>query len=171
MDFNEVLNKRYSVRLYSNDPVEDEKLDEVIAAGMMAPTAKNTQSQRIYVLKSAEAIEKIRSVCKSAYNAPIVLCFTAAREDVFRNPFEDDFNSGHQDCSIVATYMMLKAAELGLGTVWVNHFPRKEVRELFSIPENEEIVLLMPLGYPDENSVPSPRHSESKKAEEVVKVL
>ena len=168
MELDEVIRGRYSVRNYSDIKIEDEVMAQVIEAGMMAPTAKNSQRQRVYVLCSDEAIEKIRSVCKSAYNAPAVLCFTAEGSEVYRNPFEDNFNSGHQDCAIVATHMMLKAYELGLGTVWVNHFPRARVRELFEIPESEEIVLLMPIGYPAEESVPSPRHAESKKAEEVV---
>ena len=171
MGLDEIIKSRYSVRNYSDKPVEKETFDRIIEAGMLAPTAKNTQAQRIYILCSPEAVAKIRSVCRSAYNAPAVMCFTAKRDEVFRNPFEDNFNSGHQDCSIVATHMMLKAYELGLGTVWVNHFPRQQVRELFEIPEDEEIVLLMPIGYPAAESVPSPRHSESKKPEEVVKFL
>ena len=171
MELSEVIRNRYSVRQYADKEIPEEVIAQVIEAGMLAPTAKNSQAHRVYVIKSAEGIEKIRNLCRSAYNAPAVLCFTACDDEVYRNPFEEGFNSGHQDCSIVATHMMLKAYELGLGTCWVNHFPRAEVRARFAIPENEEIVLLMPIGYPAEDSQPSPRHAESKTVEEIVKYL
>lgn len=168
MELDEVIRGRYSVRDYSDRKIEDEVMAQVIEAGMLAPTAKNSQRQRVYVVCSDDKIAKLRAACRCAYNAPAVLCFTAENSEVYYNPFEETFNSGHQDCSIVATHMMLKAYELGLGTCWVNHYSRARVRELLDIPESEEIVLLMPIGYPAEDSVPAPRHSESKKAEEVV---
>jgi len=73
MNFLELIEKRYSVRNYSDKPLEQEKLDIILEAGRLAPTAVNEQPQRIFVLKSEEALSKVRSICRYAFNAPVVL--------------------------------------------------------------------------------------------------
>ena len=80
MDFFELTKARYSVRKYADRPVEQDKLDKILAAGANAPTAKNQQPQRIYVLQSAEAIEKIRGITRCAFDAPVVLLVCGDRE-------------------------------------------------------------------------------------------
>ena len=112
MDFFELTKARYSVRKYADRPVEQDKLDKILAAGANAPTAKNQQPQRIYVLQSAEAIEKIRGITRCAFDAPVVLLVCGDREAAWVNPFNGR-NSAEMDCSIVTTQMMLQAQELG----------------------------------------------------------
>ena len=171
MEFQEVLNQRYSVRMYEERPVEEEKLRKVLEAGHMAPTAKNIQPHRVYVLSSPEALEKIRSLTRCAFNAPVVLMVSVNADEEYHCMFDEGVVSGEEDAAIVSTYMMLEAANQGLGTCWVNYFPHAETAEAFGLPENERLVLLMPVGYPAENSVPSANHTKKRPFDEIVKVL
>lgn len=170
MELLELMKKRYSVRKYSDRAVEDEKLQKILEAGRLAPTAKNNQPQKIYVVKSEEAIRKIREINRCAYDAPVVLIVAIDKEKEWHSDMEEGISSGQQDASIVATHMMLMAANLGLGTVWVDWFDHKKTREEFAA-ENEEVIMIMPLGYPAEDSVPSANHESRKSLEEMVKVL
>ena len=171
MELQKVLKERYSVRIYDSRPIEDEKLTRILEAGNAAPTAKNQQPQRIYVLKSEEAIQKIRAITRCAFNAPVVLIFAYDAEAQWRNPFEKEIVSGQQDVSIVATQVMLAAWDEGIGSCWVNYFPNSEVEKAFELPENEKVVLLMPLGYPAPEAGVSPHHGKRKPLEDTVKTL
>lgn len=167
MEFNQLVHDRYSVRKYADRPVEEDRLQAVLAAGASAPTAKNQQPQRIYVLESPEALAKIRAITRCAFNAPAVLLICGDRQAAWTNPFNDR-NSAEMDCSIVTTQMMLQAAALGLGTCWVCWFDTEEVRRAFAIPEEQEVFALLPLGYPAEDSHPSGSHASRKPLEETV---
>ena len=167
MELLELAKARYSVRKFAEKPVDEEKLQKVLAAGACAPTAKNQQPQKIYVLESEDAIEKIRGITRCAFNAPVVLMVCGCKDQAWVNPFNDR-SSAEMDCSIVTTQMMLQAQELGLGTCWVCWFDTKQTKEAFNIPENEEVFALLPLGYPAESSHPSSMHDSRKALEETV---
>ena len=167
MELLELAKARYSVRKFAEKPVEEEKLQKVLAAGACAPTAKNQQPQKIYVLESEDAIGKIRGITRCAFNAPVVLMVCGCKDQAWVNPFNDR-SSAEMDCSIVTTQMMLQAQELGLGTCWVCWFDTKQTKEAFNIPENEEVFALLPLGYPAESSHPSSMHDSRKALEETV---
>ncbi|MCR5359318.1 MAG: nitroreductase family protein [Thermoguttaceae bacterium] len=171
MEFIELAKKRFSVRKYSDKPVEREKLDLVIEAGRVAPTAKNLQPQRIYVVESAEGLAKIDELTPCRFGAGIVFIFTKNTDEEWTNPLEAGVRAGVEDVSIVATHMMLEAEDLGLGTCWVNYFPNSELEKAFGLPKNERSVLLMPLGYPAPDAAPGPNHATSKKADEFVKFI
>lgn len=72
------------------------------------------------------------------------------------------------DGSIIATHMMLQAAELGLGTTWVGHFDPSAIRNAFSIPTNLEPICLLPLGYPSNDAKPNPNHQKRKDISQTV---
>ena len=167
MNFLELTKERYSVRKYADKPVEQDKLEKILAAGATAPTAKNLQPQRIYVLESPEALEKIRGITRCAFNAPVVLMVCGDKEEAWVNPFNGR-SSAEMDCSIVTTQMMLQAQELGLGTCWVCWFDTALTKQTFNIPENEEVFALLPLGYPAESSHPSAMHDSRKPLDETV---
>ena len=171
MDFETLARSRFSVRDYRSDPIEPEKLQKILEAGRIAPTAKNDQPWRVYVLQSPTALEKIRAVTRCAFNAPVVLLFVYDEDAVWKSPLEPGFNAGHQDVSIVATHVMLRAWELGIGSCWVNYFPNSQAEAAFGLPENEKCLLLLPLGYPAEGAEPSPRHFEKKPLESLVREL
>lgn len=154
MDFLELAKARYSVRKYSDKQIEQEKLDKILEAGNVAPTAVNYQPQRIYVLQSEEALARAKELCPCTYDAPTVLMIAYDDNKDWDNPKQEGIHSGEQDVSIVATHMMLEAWNLGVASCWVNLFPNDELAKAFDLPENEKIVLLMPLGYAAEEAKP-----------------
>ena len=107
MGFTELARMRYSVRDYSDEPVSDADLEKIIEAGMLAPTGKNNQPQRIYVIRSPEGIAKARSLSKMAFNAPVVLMVSYKKDEAWVCPFNGR-TIGETDVAIVSTHMMLK---------------------------------------------------------------
>ena len=122
MDFLELAAERYSVRSYSDKPVEQEKIDRILKAAQLAPTAVNFQPQMIYVLKSETAMAKINRLCRCIYGAPLVFLICSDERKTWKSQTERGYSSGEMDCSIVCTHMMLEAWEQGLGSVWVRLF-------------------------------------------------
>ena len=171
MEYETLIRERYSVRKYAPTPIEDEKLARIVEAGWLAPTGHNDQPQRIYVLRSEEAIARIRGICRCAFDAPVVLMVTMNRDEQWKNPLEPGQASGIEDASIAATQMMLEAWNLGIGSCWVNYIPYTQVHEAFGLPEEEELVLIMPIGYPAEGAHPARIHFETKPLEAMVKYL
>lgn len=154
MDFLQLAADRYSVRSFSDRPIEQEKMDKILKAGQLAPTAVNFQPQKVYILKSREAIQKVRSVTRFVYDAPVVLLFCADMLKVWKSPMEPGYNTGEMDVSIVCTHMMLETWELGIGSVWVRGFDARNVAKVFDLPENIKPVCLLPIGYLGEDFVP-----------------
>lgn len=170
MEFKEVIRSRYSCRKYSNREVEAEKLAAILEAGRLAPTAKNLQEQRIYVLQSEGALDKIDSVTPCRFGAPIVIAVAFDKNNVYTYPGEKK-SSGDEDATIVATHMILAAADEGLGSCWLNRFDPQWTAELLGLPENEEIVMLMDIGYAADDAAPSPMHEKRKDISETVRFL
>lgn len=167
MHFNDLAAKRYSVRKFSTQEVEKEKLEYVLRAGQLAPTAVNFQPQRILVITDRQARARLRECTSYHFNAPVALLVCCQREEAWIRPY-DKKNSGEIDCSIVTTQMMLAAADIGLGTTWVMYFDPARIREAFALPDALEPVALLVMGYPAEDAAPSPKHSQRKALEETV---
>ena len=155
MNLDEIFEKRYSARKYTDKKVEKELLEKVLDAGRIAPTAVNKQPQRFYVIESKEAIEKLDKVTKMRYGAQTVILICSDMDEVWKSKYEEGYTTSDMDISIVTTYMMLKATELGLGTVWVRAFDSKEVKEEFNLPENIKPICMMPIGYVAEDCKPN----------------
>ncbi len=168
MEFMEVVKERYSCRSYGGRPVEPEALAEILEAGRLAPTAKNLQEQRIYVVESPEGLAKIDTLTRCRYNAGTVLIVAFDKNSVFTYP-GGKWDSGIEDVSIVTTHMMLAAKNAGVDSTWLNLIDPDEVKAVFGIPENEEVLCLLNLGYPDENAEPSQNHFTRKDLSETVK--
>ena len=158
MTFQELAHARYSVRSFRDAPIEKEKLDLILEAGRVAPTACNFQPQKIYVAKSAEAREKLASVCRCTFGAPVILVVCYDRERDWKNKLMPGYESGETDAAIVCTHMMLQAFELGIGSCWVGYFNPKTVAETLGLPENITVSALLPMGYPAEDAQPLPLH-------------
>ena len=171
MDFMELAKARYSVRKYKDIKLTKEQIDRLLAVSNLAPTGKNNQPHRIYVLQSDEALEKINEITPCAFRAPVVFMFTYNKDEVFLYPGAEMVSSGAEDVSIVATHIMLEAADLGVGSCWVNFFEPAKAKELFNLPDNEVPVLLMPLGYPAEGIAPLENHMKKKALDQTVKYL
>lgn len=171
MTFMELAKKRYSVRKFSDKPIEAEKMEAILEAGRVAPTGHNYQPYRVYVLQSPEALEKIRGLTRCAFNAPVVLMVTVRKDEEWVNPFEHSIRAGEQDASIVATHMMFEAWELGIGSCWVNFFPVSKTADAFGLERNEVPLLLLPIGYAAAGTQPAPLHTQRRSNEELVTVL
>ena len=171
MDLLKLMEERYSVRDYQDRPVEDEKIEKILRAAQVAPTAANRQPVRVYMLSSDGALAKIRSLTRCAFNAPVVFMLAYDKEQDWKNSREPGVHSGQQDVSIVATHMMLEAWSLGIGSCWVNAFPNTEAERAFGLPERERVVLLMPMGYAAPGAEPSAMHFSNKSVEEMVERL
>lgn len=170
MEFKEVVRNRYSCKKYSDRQVEPEKLTAILEAGRLAPTAKNLQEQHIYVLQSAEALAKLDQVTPCRYGAPVVLVVAFDRNNVFTYPGEKR-DSGVEDATIVATHLILAAADAGVDSCWVNYFDPDKAAALLGLPENEEVLMVMDLGYAAEGAGPLPNHSSRKALSETVTYL
>ena len=168
MDFMTLAQQRYSCRSYSPEKVEKEKLDKILQAGFYAPTAKNNQPQRILVLRSEEAIEKLRKCTPCHYNCSTALIVSYDKTVCFERGF-DGKKSGDIDASIVTTHMMLQAFELGVCSTWLMFFKPDEVRKEFNLPENYEPSAILVLGYPADDCKISDQHYQCAPAETLVK--
>ena len=171
MNFMELAKTRYSVRKFDDRPIKKETLDLILEAGNVAPTGCNYQPQRIYVVQSEEKIANLNELSRCIFGAKTVLLFTYNKDEDWKNPLENGIHSGVQDVSIVATHIMLEAWELGVGTCWVNYFTNSRLEKELGLPENERAVLLMPMGYPAEDSVPLKLHDELKNIDETVRFI
>ena len=167
MEFTEVIQKRYSCKRYSGESVPEKALDAVLAAGRLAPTAKNLQEQRIYVLQSPESLAMADRITPCRYGAPTVLVVAYDRDNVFTYP-GGTRDSGAEDMAIVACHMMLAAANEGLGSCWINYFDPQQAAEELGLPDNEEPVLMLDLGFPGEGGGPLPNNSKRKPLSETV---
>lgn len=167
MEFKEVIKRRYSCKKFSDKAVESEKLAAILEAGRLAPTAKNAQEQRIYVLQSAEALAKLDSFTPCRYGASTVIVVAFDKNNVFTYPGEKR-DSGVEDATIVATHMILAAADEGLDTCWINYFDPKKAAEALGLPENEEVLMVMDIGYAAEGTKPLANHESRKPLSETV---
>ncbi|WP_407410170.1 nitroreductase family protein [Methanobrevibacter sp.] len=168
-DFLKLACERYSVRQYSNKPIEDEKLEKILKAGQVAPTAANRQPQRVFVIKSEESLEKLRFFTPFCYNAPIVLMMCYDRN--VSGKAIDGHDSGIVDATIALTHMMLEAYDLGIGSVWVRGYDSRILERIFNLPENLVSVALLPIGYPSQNSKPIQLHYNNISIEDMVTYL
>lgn len=170
MEFKEVIRSRYSCKKYSDRSVEPEKLNAILEAGRLAPTAKNLQEQHVYVVQSAEGLAKIDSVTPCRYGAPTVLVVAFDKHNVFTYPGEKR-DSGVEDATIVATQMILAAADEGVNSCWINYFDPEKMAEALGLPENEEVLMVMDLGYAAEGAGPLAGHCSRKLLSETVSYL
>ena len=171
MDFLELCKTRYSVRSFSQKPVESDKLKRILEAGRLAPTAKNCQSQRIFALQSEEALAKVRAATRMAFDAPVVLMVCYDEEQSYKNTADTHFrgyDGGEVDAAIVVSEMMMEATELGLGTLWARGFDSQKLYDAFPEIANLHLVCLLDIGYPAEGCTPSERHSLRKPLEQTV---
>lgn len=170
MEFTEVVKNRFSCKKYSDRPVEEAKLAEILEAGRVAPTAKNLQEQRIYVVRSEEALQKIDAATPCRYGAPVCLVVAFDKDRMFTYPGEKR-TSGVEDATIVATHMVLAAANAGVDSCWINFFDPDKLAQALGLPENEEVLMILDLGYRAEGHGPLANHHSRKPLEETVTYL
>jgi nitroreductase len=170
MEFKEVIRQRYSCKQYRSEQIEDAALQAILEAGRLAPTAKNLQEQHVYVVQSEEMLAKIDSATPCRYGAPTVLAVAYDKNNVFTYP-GGKRDSGAEDATIVATHMILAAADEGVDSCWINFFDPEKMEEALGLPANEEILMLMDLGYVAEGAGPLANHDSRKPLSETVSYI
>lgn len=170
MNFDELIKARYSCRKFKDTPVEKEKIDKILEAALVAPTACNLQPQKILVLTGKEKIEALNEekCTRYTFDAPLIFVMCADKSKAWTRKY-DNLSSAEIDCSIVMTHMMLEATELGLGTTWVMALNPDIARKVLNIPDNLEILSFMPTGYPADDAEVSPLHTKYIDMNEMVK--
>jgi len=160
----EAIEGRRSIRQYLDRPVEKEKMDKVIEAFRLAPSAGNNQTWQLLVVTDSAKKAKLREATlgkrEMVTQAPAVLVAVSARKDTMSNGHAVDTT----DVCIALTMAMLEAWELGLGTCWMASYTEPVMREALGFPETTSIVAIMPIGYAAENPPVKPR----KPVEEIV---
>ena len=160
MEFSELITKRYSVRAYRPVPVEDSKLEQVLEAARLAPTAANKQPFQIVVIHTAGREAELKRIYPADWlvKAPLVIC--ACRYPGDPPPGRKDYTD--VDIGIVVDHLILAAAELGLGSCWIGAFDPAATREILGLPDEVEPVVFTPLGYPDDAGRPKRRKELSE---------
>ena len=151
MDFFQVIDQRYSMRKYKDTQVEEEKLQQILAAINRAPSAGDLQGYEVYIVRKADQrLALVQAAGGQAFiaEAPITLAFCAnpARSSVWYKERGVELYSV-QDATIACTFAMLAATALGLATVWVGAFDEASVRSALGIPVELVPVALLPIGY------------------------
>jgi nitroreductase len=159
MTFLEIVKKRFSVRNYSPEPVEEEKLLKIFEAAKWAPSACNNQPCYSIIITDNAKKQLMRPAYNRDWfiNAPVIIAVCVDMESAWcRN---DGTCYGYVDAAIVMDHITLAATELGLGTCWIGAFKRDEVKKALSLPDNVEPVVMTPLGYT--NQEPTERNRKS----------
>lgn len=166
MDLLQLMSDRYSVRSFTDQAVEEDKIEKILQAARLAPTACNKQPQRILVLKDKEDLEKWQKCTVCHFNEQLVMLVCYDKDQCWKREY-DGQNSGYVDASIVLTHMMLEATSLGIGSTWVMYFIPDAVRKEFNLPDNIEAVGALTMGYASEKAAPSAQHNSRKNIDEI----
>lgn len=161
MIFLDLAKQRCTIRSFTEQPIEQEKLDYILQAGRVAPTACNKQPQRIMVIQKSGNIEKVQKAYKT-FGSPCVMIICRDTRDSLIRPF-DNKCSGDLDIGIVTDHMMLAAREVGIGSVMVGLFDPNIIRKEFNVPNYIEPTALLILGYPKNGFLDANRHSTERK--------
>ena len=163
MTFLELAKKRYSCRHYDNRLVENEKLNLVLEAGRIAPSAVNFQPWHFIVLSNKSHLETIFTTYHREWfqTAPCVIVICGNHNQSWKRK-QDGKDHCNIDVAITVDHMTLQATELGLATCWICNFDKDKCSALFDLPDGIEPMVLLPLGYPLDQSDPE-RHSEKRK--------
>jgi len=158
MNFQALVNARYSVRAYKPQPVEPEKLDRILEAARLAPTAANRQPFRIIVIPTKGREKELGRIYPREWfvQAPILLAVVAVPSEAWVRK-HDGWNAAEVDASIVMSHIVLAAAEEGLGTCWVAAFDPAAAREVLGLPAEVIPSAFAPLGYPADAATPKKR--------------
>ncbi|MHB1348016.1 MAG: nitroreductase family protein [Candidatus Humimicrobiaceae bacterium] len=165
-NFLELAKRRKSIRSFKNMKIEEEKLNYVLEAFRLAPSAKNLQPWKLVIVTDESVKENLIPACRNQKfisEAPVIIIATIIEEEAYAT-MGGYFNSYPVDIGISLEHLILAAAEQGLGTCWIGAFDEKAVKKVMKIPENVRVVAITPLGYPNEPG----RERKRKTMEEIV---
>jgi len=157
MDVRDAIGTRRSIRSYAGRPVEEEKLDRILEAARLAPSAGNRQERRFIVVRDAQTRKKLaEAACNQRFvgTAPVVVAACATESSRVMACGQPAYTV---DVTIAVDHMTLQAVEQGLGTCWIGAFDEGEVKRVLGIPDTVRVVSLLALGYPEHVPGPAPR--------------
>ncbi len=167
MNFLDLAKSRFSARKFETKPVGKEKIDLILEAGKVAPTAVNYQPQKILVLTDKDKLLILKECTKYDFDAPLAFLVCYDKNICWKRGY-DGKSSGETDAAIVATHMMLEAKDLGIGSTWVMSFDPEKMRKAFDVCNDYEIAALLPMGYTTEDVPISKLHSTFRDEKETV---
>ncbi len=171
MDYFSLITERSSVRaMDAARPLAEAQISAILAAGQAAPTAKNLQPQRIYVLASDKARAIARELTVCTFDAPVIFLVCADTNIAWKH-YLTGAHRAETDAAIVTTHMMLAAEALGLASTWVCRFDTELAKERFGLPAGVEPYNMLPVGYPAEGAPVSPNHGVRLSLTETVTYL
>lgn len=156
-----MVEKRTSVRHYSDKPVSKESLERVLNAVIRAPSAKNLQPYKFVLVKDEETRKKVAQACHGQSFmalAPITVVVCAHPLSAY-NAMGESENSIWVDAAIAMQHLVLASAAEGLGTCWIGSFSENQVKGLLNVPDDWRVVALTPLGHPK-----APQYQKSRKS-------
>jgi nitroreductase len=165
MEFMELLTKRYSVRAYRPDPVEDKKIQQILEAARIAPTASNRQPFQLIIIHTKGREAELRKIYNRDWfiQAPIIICAVGLKNNSWTR--YDGANYNLVDVAIAMDHLILAATNLGLGTCWIAAFNPDNAREVLELPDDVLPVIFTPVGYPADQ----PKGKERKMLSELVR--
>ncbi len=155
------IRRRYSCRDYQDKSIEQDKLDSILEAARLAPSARNTQDWRFVVVTDRDTKSRIAGTTNRPEvfeKAGVIIAACSNSDEVMRCGQA----IGPIDVAIALEHICLQAADLGLGTCWIGSFDSDKVRQILAIPEDIAIIELMALGYPAD-SKPEPKREPMEK--------
>ena len=157
MDVFEAIRTRRSIRKYSPEPIPSEKLDMILEAARLAPSAGNRQPWRFIVVQNADRKKKVAQIADNQTFLSDASAIVVATGD------PDASTRWHEKDSMIALeHMVLAATALGYGTCWIGAFDEDAVKRLLKIPVKMKVVALLPIGIPAETSAPRSRKELSE---------
>ena len=148
MDVIEVIRKRRSIRQYSDKPVERDKIERLLEAARLAPSAKNFQEWRFVIVTDAECRKQLAQAANAqafVAQAPVVIAACAEHDGYVLRCGQ----LAHPiDVAIAIDHMTLQAVAEGLGTCWIGSFYEDQVKAILGIPETITVVEMLTVGYP-----------------------
>ncbi len=153
----ETIDKRRSIRVYKDQPVEKEKIDKLIEAARLAPTAANKQKFRLIIVdyEEKDLKKRLAVACNNQQ-------FVGTASIIIAGISEPDYKWHQVDTAIVLEHIVLESVELDLGTCWIGAFKEDEVKNILKIPDDKKVIALIIVGYPAESPLRKTRKDVSE---------
>ncbi len=156
MSFEELLKARKSCRAFLNRPIEEEKIEKILEAGRLSPSAANRQPWKFVVVTDPDVLKELAAACHNqpaTKNAPLMIAICSELTHVMSCGLQ----SAPMDCSIALTSMLYMATELGLHACWLGHFDQELAKKALNVPEGYTVYSVTPFGYAAQEPEGRPR--------------
>mgnify|MGYP001447690276 CR=1 FL=1 len=148
----DIIKDRRSIRTYKDERIPKDKLEKLLEAARLAPSAANRQNWKFIVVENEEVKKQLVTACNNQ-------AFVGTASNVIAG-IGDPAQKWHQvDLAIALEHIVLEAVELGLGTCWIGAFNEDEVKKLLKIPQDKKVIALLTVGVPVESPAARPRKS------------